>query len=106
MGHALDGHSLMQTAFSVRTLSLFERLPAGAMPSYLSGLVVGEELRCRPLDGVGEVIVIGAPALAGRFERALTRRGIGVRVLGAEAAWRGLAAVDRRRRRRRTGACA
>jgi 2-dehydro-3-deoxygalactonokinase len=96
VAHALEGSSLMQTAFSVRTLALFERMPAAALPSYLSGLVIGEELRCRPLEGVAEVVVIGAPALALRFERALRQRGVGVCQLGEEPAWRGLAAIDRR----------
>ena len=93
---ALEAGSLMQTAFSVRTLALFERMPAAALPSYLSGLVIGEELRCRPLDGVGQLVVIGAPVLAERFERALRGRGIGVRPFGEEAAWRGLWAIHRR----------
>jgi 2-dehydro-3-deoxygalactonokinase len=97
VGQALKGSSLLQTAFSVRTLALFERMPAAAMPSYLSGLVIGEELRCRPLEGVREIVLIGAPVLADRFERALSQRGIGVRRFGEEAAWRGLWAIDRRR---------
>ena len=95
--HALEGSSLMQTAFSVRTLALFDRLTPAAMPSYLSGLVIGEELRCRPLEDGAQVVVIGAPALAARFERALSQRGLAVRRLGEEAAWRGLWAIDRRR---------
>ena len=92
---AREAGSLMQTAFSVRTLALFERMPAAALPSYLSGLVIGEELRCRPLDGVEQLVVIGAPVLAERFERALRGRGIGVRRFGEEAAWRGLWAIHR-----------
>ncbi len=94
---ALEGGSLMQTAFSVRTLALFDRLSAAALPSYLSGLVIGEELRCRPLDAVNDVVVIGTPALAERFERALARRGLGVHRLGEEATWRGLWAIEQRR---------
>jgi 2-dehydro-3-deoxygalactonokinase len=96
VAHAFAAGSLVQTAFSVRTLALFERLPPAAMPSYLSGLVIGEELRCRPLEGRREIAVIGAPVLAERFERALRQRGIGVRRFGEEAAWRGLWAIHRR----------
>jgi 2-dehydro-3-deoxygalactonokinase len=88
--------SLMQTAFGVRTLALFERLPAPARASYLSGLVIGEELRCRPLEGVGEVVLVAAPVLVERFERALRRLGVGARVLGEGAAWRGLWGIHRR----------
>ena len=95
--HALRGEGLLQTAFSVRALALFGRLPPGAGASYLSGLVIGEELRGRPLEGVAEVVVIGAPHLAERFERALRRIGRRVRRFGEEAAWRGLWAVHRRR---------
>jgi 2-dehydro-3-deoxygalactonokinase len=92
---ALDAASLMQTAFSVRTLALFERLPEAARASYLSGLVIGEELRCRPLQGGVELVLVAAPVLVERFERALARRGIAVRTLGEEVAWRGLRAIDR-----------
>ena len=94
---ALAGQSLLQTAFSVRTLGLFERMAPAALPSYLSGLVIGEELRCRPLEGVTEVVLIGAPALAERFTRALSQRGVCVRRFGEEAAWRGLWKIDQRR---------
>jgi 2-dehydro-3-deoxygalactonokinase len=93
---AFDGASLMQTAFSVRTLALFERLPQGARASYLSGLVIGEELRCRPLEGAGEVVLVAAPVLAERFGRALASRHVRVRALGEDAAWCGLHALDRR----------
>ena len=97
---ALDGPSLMETAFSVRTLALFERLPEAARASYLSGLVIGEELRCRPLHDVRELVLVAAPALVERFERALARRGVAVRTLGEEVAWRGLHAIDRCARER------
>jgi len=96
VAHAFAAGGLMQAAFSVRTLALFERLPPAAMPSYLSGLVIGEELRCRPLAGCREVVVIGAPVLAERFERALGQRGVGVRRFGEEAAWCGLWAIQQR----------
>ena len=93
---SIEGCSLMQTAFSVRTLALFDRMPAAALTSYLSGIVIGEALRCEPLDDVASVIVIGAPALAHRFERGLRRRGIAARTFGDEAVWRGLCAIHRR----------
>ena len=94
---SLAGSGLLQTAFSVRTLSLFERLAPAALASYLSGLVIGETLRWPGLEGAREVAVIGAPALTERFARALSLRGIATRIFGDEAAWRGLQAIDRRR---------
>jgi 2-dehydro-3-deoxygalactonokinase len=88
VAHALRGPGLLQSAFSVRTLSLFERLPLADRPSYLSGLVIGEELRARDPNG-GEVIVIGAEALTRRYERALAQRNVRVRREGAAATWSG-----------------
>ena len=89
VAQALAGGSLLSTAFSVRTLSLMDRMPAQALPSYLSGLVIGEELRARAPDG-DKVVVVGAPALAARYERALAQLGIPTRRVGSEATWRGL----------------
>ena len=97
---ALRSCSLLQTAFGVRTRSLFDELPATSLASYLSGLVIGEELRCRPLDAVGTVAVVGAPALTERYARALSLRGVAARVFDEGAVWRGLGAIDRLRRQR------
>ncbi|MEO7129411.1 MAG: 2-dehydro-3-deoxygalactonokinase [Rhodoferax sp.] len=90
---ALRSGSLLQTAFSARTLSLFERFPATALPSYLSGLVIGEELRAQPLPKSGTVVLIGSDTLTERYELALAQRGISVTRVGPEAAWRGLWAI-------------
>jgi 2-dehydro-3-deoxygalactonokinase len=100
---ALRSCSLLQTAFGVRTLALFDQPPASARSSYLSGLVIGEELRCRPLAGIEKVVLVGAPALTDRFARALADCGVGVQVFGEDAVWRGLRAIDQRRRRARAG---
>lgn len=90
---ALRGAGLLQTAFSVRTLSLFGRMAASRLPSYLSGLVIGEEIRSRDLPGGAELVLIGAELLTGRYERALAQRQAVVRRVGAEATWRGLWAL-------------
>jgi 2-dehydro-3-deoxygalactonokinase len=93
---ALSSRSLMQTAFGVRTLALFDRVRPEALPSYLSGLVIGEELRSQmnhDLEGGGDVVVIGADTLTQRYERALSQQGIGVKTLGPQAGWLGLWAV-------------
>jgi len=94
VARAWQAGSLLHSAFSARTLSLFERLPAAALPSYLSGLVIGEELRSQQLDAAqGPVVVIGAPELTRRYEFALRDFGLTVRCVGAEATWRGLWAI-------------
>ncbi|CAN5635964.1 2-dehydro-3-deoxygalactonokinase [soil metagenome] len=94
VAHALRSASLLQTAFSVRTLSLFDRMPAQAAPSYLSGLVIGEELRAQPLDAGADVVVMGSAALTRRYELALAQRGIRVRAVGSQATWQGLWALS------------
>jgi len=92
--HAQQARSLLHSAFSARTLALFGRLPQAALPSYLSGLVIGEELRARALLGL-EVVLIGAPALTQRYALALRTLGCESRSLGAEATWRGHWALAR-----------
>jgi 2-dehydro-3-deoxygalactonokinase len=97
LAHAAAGASLLHAAFSVRTLALFERLAPAAMPSYLSGLVIGEELRAQALDGANReaVVVIGAPALTARYQLALESLGVASTVIGAQASWHGLFAIAR-----------
>ncbi len=93
VARALQGSSLLQTAFSVRTLSLFERMAATALPSYLSGLVIGEEIRTQTLASGEGVVVIGSDALTERYAFALAQRGVAVERAGSQATWRGLWAL-------------
>lgn len=92
--HAVDAGSLLRAAFSTRTLALFERLEPQAQPSYLSGLVIGEELRVQAA-GAGEVTLVGNPALTARYALALRALGVRSHALGSEATWRGLWALAR-----------
>ena len=91
--HALHAQGLLNTAFSVRTLALFERMPAGALPSYLSGLVIGEELKSQALQRGDFVVVMGSELLTARYEQALAHLGVSVRRVGDGATWRGLRAI-------------
>lgn len=90
---ALRGNSLLHNAFSTRTLSLFDRLPAVALPSYLSGLVIGEELRSQTLQTNTHVVIIGSEALTQRYQTALALREVSAQRIGSEAAWAGLWAI-------------
>jgi 2-dehydro-3-deoxygalactonokinase len=92
--HAQQSGSLLHAAFSARTLALFDRLPASELPSYLSGLVIGEELRARDASQ-RSVILVGSPTLTRRYELALHELGCTARSLGAQATWRGLFALAR-----------
>lgn len=91
--HARRCGTLLHAAFSARTLALFERLPPAALPSYLSGLVIGEELRAQDLEATLSVVVIGADALTRRYELALATLGVQAVRVGSQAAWRGLRAI-------------
>lgn len=86
--------SVLNKLFAVRTLGLFERLPAAALPSYLSGLLIGEELRTQSASAdTAPVILIGSHALTSRYTLALQHLGIACQSRGAEATWAGLFAL-------------
>jgi 2-dehydro-3-deoxygalactonokinase len=87
-----NGQGLLHNAFGARTLALFDRMPAGELASYLSGLLIGEELRTQSIHG-GELVLIGSPALTQRYLLALEISGNTARTLGAEATWAGLHAL-------------
>jgi 2-dehydro-3-deoxygalactonokinase len=91
VARAGNGESLLHNAFGVRALGLFGRLSPAESASYLSGLLIGEELGRQKLPG--EVIVIGASALVERYALALAEKGVRVRTFGAEATWAGLRAL-------------
>ncbi len=61
--------------FSARALILARRLAAAHSLDYLSGLLIGEELRCAELagdlDGAVPLVVVGAAGLTARYLRAL-----------------------------------
>jgi 2-dehydro-3-deoxygalactonokinase len=94
---ALAGRGLLHTAFGVRTRALFGELPPESLASYLSGLVVGEELRCRPLADVRSVVLVGAPALTERYARALATCNVDARAFDESAVWHGLWTIHRLR---------
>ncbi|MDP2333717.1 MAG: 2-dehydro-3-deoxygalactonokinase [Reyranella sp.] len=89
-----NGEGLLHNAFGVRALALFGRLSPAESASYLSGLLIGEELHLQELPAGGKVIAIGAPALAARYALALGQRRVRVRTFGAEATWAGLSALQ------------
>ncbi|MDI1237584.1 MAG: 2-dehydro-3-deoxygalactonokinase [Polaromonas sp.] len=93
VARALAGPGLLHTAFSTRTLSLFKRMGSDTLPSYLSGLVIGEELKGQNLQRGESVVLMGAEALTARYEQALVQLGVTVRRVGASATWRGLRAI-------------
>jgi 2-dehydro-3-deoxygalactonokinase len=86
--------SVLHHLFAVRTLGLFERMSAAQLPSYLSGLLIGEELRTQTVNADSDpVILIGNDTLTQRYSLALQHLGIACQSHGAEATWAGLFAL-------------
>ncbi len=85
-----QGVSLLNTAFSVRVSSLLKQLDPDHAASYLSGLVIGEELQAMQVQPGAELVLVGSQQLTQRYELALQHRGANVRTLGNQAAWAGL----------------
>jgi 2-dehydro-3-deoxygalactonokinase len=67
------GHNtqLLNRLFSVRSLALFDRMEGAALPGYLSGLLVGAEMRdalaAWPDFTRNGVTCIGSPAMLARY---------------------------------------
>lgn len=80
-GNKADG-GLLKRLFSVRTLALFEKLPATGVASYLSGLLIGHEI-AEAIDWAGSPhvattrpMIVGSSTLAPRYAEALAQLGI------------------------------
>ena len=90
------GH-LMHQLFAVRTEGLFERRPATALKSYLSGLLIGHELQAalEHVPAGAPVVLVGDDRLTARYQRGLERRGVSVRPAPQDIVVAGLAAIAR-----------
>lgn len=79
---------LLNRLFSVRSLALFGRLPAAGARSYLSGLLVGAEIRHLMAtwpEAVGTgAICIGSAAMIARYDAAARQLGLSLRGLENE----------------------
>ncbi|MGG6462835.1 2-dehydro-3-deoxygalactonokinase [Solilutibacter silvestris] len=92
---------LLHHLFGVRTSGLFKLFDDAALPSYLSGLLIGHELNA---SGVfshhprpAQVHLIGSDRLLAAYAHALTTLGIGVQRHPEDLAARGLHALWQRR---------
>ncbi|MFD7024346.1 2-dehydro-3-deoxygalactonokinase [Promicromonospora sukumoe] len=86
-----DERGLPALLFTARTLVLADRLAGAQVADYLSGLLIGAEvrhaLRAEPAD---VVTLCGSPSTTDRYRLALERSGVTVRAVGEDAAARGL----------------
>lgn len=88
---SLDGGSLLNLLFSVRTEGLFEQLAPEALSSYLSGVLIGAEIaEATTRHGFSlsqPALIVGAHELARVYETALTVAGAAdVRIVDGESA--------------------
>jgi 2-dehydro-3-deoxygalactonokinase len=83
---------LLHHLFGVRTLALMRQMEEDVSASYLSGLLVGHEVRCAMPAGA-EVRLVGLTSLSSLYARAIEMCGGLARVQGGYAAARGLAAI-------------
>lgn len=90
---AEPGH-LLHHLFGVRTLGLFDRLAASESASYLSGLLIGHEIRAA-LPAGGTVQLVGAAPLCALYARAIASCGGTAVIRDEDAAARGLARIGR-----------
>ena len=63
--------------------------PAQGM-AYLSGLLIGEEIRAQANGLTGPLLVVANPVLQKRYQRALALIGFDCQTIGDEATWTGL----------------
>lgn len=89
-GLALSGRpgSLLHHIFSVRTRRLFNELSATAAAHYLSGILIGHELRATAW--AGRVVIVGTGVLAMRYRKAFAFLGLEADVAPEDAAAAGL----------------
>jgi 2-dehydro-3-deoxygalactonokinase len=73
-GASADAGGLLHRLFSVRTLGLLEQMPRSSLASYLSGLLIGAEVRdglawLRDKDRAGITAAIGAPVMIDSYRQ-------------------------------------
>jgi 2-dehydro-3-deoxygalactonokinase len=96
VARSADPGGLLHHLFGVRTLALMGQLKEEASASYLSGLLIGHEVRAA-MFGAGVVVhLVGAAMLCGLYAQAIEACGGGATVEDEDAAALGLASIGRR----------
>jgi 2-dehydro-3-deoxygalactonokinase len=96
---ARDG-ALEDLLFRVRTAGLTGRFPASALADYLSGLLIGAELkaglrRFATRDPGRPIVVLGAAALTRRYATAMASFGLTATEVAGDAVFDGLVSIAR-----------
>lgn len=87
VGRSGEAGGLLHHLFGVRTRGLMGELAAAASASYLSGILIGHELRSQDAK---HFHLLGAPALAALYQQAAAVLGIETRTLDPDSAVRSL----------------
>jgi len=95
IARSADAGGLLHHLFGVRTLTLMNQLKEEASASYLSGLLIGHEVRSAMLQPA-VVHLVGAARLCELYAKAIEMFGGSATVENEDAAARGLAAISRR----------
>ncbi|MEQ8354606.1 MAG: 2-dehydro-3-deoxygalactonokinase [Kiloniellaceae bacterium] len=85
-----QGGGLLSRLFSARSRALIGDLPEAEVRSYLSGLLIGDELASALPAESGEVFLLGASALCTLYEAALGKLGRRTTLLNADSVAAGL----------------
>lgn len=88
LNHSEHKGGLLHHLFGVRGLRLFERLTAEAQADYLSGLLIGHEIRSvvEQASDVPRMAVVGSQELTSHYSTAVEYRGISTSVVDGEQA--------------------
>lgn len=91
---ATEPGGLLHHVFAARTRGLFGEIAANALPSYLSGILIGHEIAALAPgdsgDNSGVIHLIGAPRLVALYREALAACGRDSRILDSDCVARGL----------------
>ena len=97
VARSADLGGLLHHLFGVRTLVLMDELREESSASYLSGLLIGHEVRAT-MPSAGRVHLVGTAHLCSLYAQAIEACGGEATVQGEDAAALGLAAIGRRLR--------
>jgi 2-dehydro-3-deoxygalactonokinase len=95
VARSADSAGLLHHLFGVRTLALMGQLKEEMSASYLSGLLIGHEVRAA-MPGAGRVHLVGAATLCTLYAQAIEACGGTAHVEDEDAAALGLAAIGGR----------
>ena len=82
-----EGGGLLHHVFGVRTRGLLDGLQSGSSASYLSGILIGHELRSR---AIREMKLVGEPSLVALYAQAADALGIATKTLDPASGVRAL----------------